>query len=566
MADWTAPFRLPKWTDEKFEKQKATYNKKHGYSVTVPGISDIIQLTPFKPLTDHETELWTGKRKPLTAQEQIDLKLAGKPIPSPDLAADMPRIPLTLEEIDTWIKTKKGSPPKTRTPTEDEKKEYRASLKDQILAGRREEIRVEKKRKADRFVAMLASPAPKILRSAGSIMVAMDNAQDAIATAGVLGMIAGAVLGPAAAAFLAGPVGMLASTAALMSAINPMGYMKWPKGRTAAGRAAKRDLEKFSDKNPFSKKARVKTAAKMGKFRPGFSNLVEALQVTQNIFGIGLCLGPIMGVAQDILSGVVRQWGGEKVDYKLSPDKYRKEFERPSPVEPVKIAKDPPPTPKHVQNMMKDLKAYNAAFATPWHSDVLEQATLLIAANLALQVVTPYLADWNAFDQVENLADVMVEAPQPTDVLTLEVIREAGYTVDQVCNWPQNGERFITTGDLFDATATQAAENLTHFAQANKNSELAYVAVQNAHDFALGSMEAIEGPGSVSVEYSRTERIVLTILANNWEYPKDITPAQIQKFEDWCEVHEYMNTQPSGKDIWRYAEVFCGFRWATSTG
>lgn len=542
MADWTAPFKLPKWTDEKFEKQKKAYNKKHGYHVTIPALGDIIQLSPFKPLTEKETKLWTG-----------DVKVS-----------EMPRHDLTVEEIDTWIKTKKGSPPRTRALNAEEQRQYKKDLKNQIPSDRRDEIRIEKQRKADRFVAMLASPAPKILRSAGSVMVALDNAQDAIATAGVMGMIAGTVLGPAAAAMLAGPVGMLAGAAALMSMINPMSYMKWPKGRTKKGKDMKRDLEKFSDKNPFSKKARVKTAAKMKKFRPGFSNLVEALQVTQNIFGVGLCLGPIMGLVQDVLSGLVRQWGGAQVDYKMTPDKYRKEFEHPSPPKPVKIIKEPPPTPKHVQNMMKDLKSFNAAFATPWKSDELEEAKLMIAANLALQVVTPYLADWNAFDQVEELADVLVDAPRPSDPLTIEAIQETGHTLDEVCNWPQNGERWITLGDLFDATAQQAAENLTHFAEANKNSELAYIAVQNAHDFALGAIEAIEGPGSVSVEYSRTERILLTILMNGWEYPTDITPAQIQKFEDWVEVHEYMNTQPTSKDIWRYAEVFCNFRWATS--
>ena len=542
MPDWSAPFKLPKWTDEKFEKAKTAYNKKHGYRVTIPALGDIIQLAPFKPLTEKETKLWTG-----------DVK-----------AKEIPSVPLTVAEIDTWVKTKKGPAPATRRPTAAEQKIYKQEMKKQIPAERREEIRVEKQRKKDRFVSMLQSPAPKILRSAGSVMVALDNAQDAIATAGVMGMIAGTVLGPAAAALLAGPVGFLAGAAALLSVINPMSYMKWPKGRTAAGRAAKRDLEKFSDKNPFSKKAKMKTAEKMKKFRPGFSNLVEALQVTQNIFGIGLCLGPIIGLAQDMLSGLARQWMGEKVDYKFSPDKYRKEATRPKPPTPAKAVKPPPPTPWHVQQHMKDLKAYNCAFFTPWHSDELEQAKLMIAANLSLQVVTPYLADWNAFDQVEELADVLIEAPQPSDVLTIEAIQEAGYNIEDVCNWPQNGERWITLGDLFDTTATQAAKNLTHFAEANRNSELAYVACQNAHDFALGSMEAIEGPGSVIVEYSHTERILLTILSYNWRYPDSITPAQIQKFEDWCDVHEYMNTQPTGKDIWRYAEVFCGFTWSTS--
>ena len=544
MADWTAPFHLPKWTDKKFEKQKTAYNKKHGYSVTIPALGDIIQLNPFSPLTDHEKKLWTG-----------DVKVS-----------EMPRHDLTVAEIDEWIKTKKGSPPRTRTLNAEEQKQYKKNLKLQIPEQRREEIRVEKQRKMDRFLAMLASPAPKVLRSAGSVMVALDNAQDAIATAGVLGMIAGTVLGPAAAAILAGPTGVLAGAGALLNVINPMSYMEWPKGRTAAGRAAKRDLEKFSDKNPFSKKAKWKTTQRMKKFRPGMSNVIEALQATQNIFGIGLCLGPIMGVAQDMLAGMVRQWSGEKVDYKLTPDKYRKEIEHPSPPKPVKALKTPPPTPAHVKQAMTALKSYEAAFFSPWHSDMLEESKLMIAANLSLQIIAPYLQDWNAFDHIDNLEDVMIEAPQPDDVLTIEAIEEAGYTLDQVCNWPQNGERWITVGDLFDATIQPAAENLEHFAQDNKNSDLAYVALENAHDFALGSIEAIEGPNSVGIEYTRTERIVLTILGNNWRYPDNITPAQIEKFEDWVYVHEYMNTQPTSKDIWRYAEVFCGFSWTSTPG
>jgi hypothetical protein len=544
MPDWTAPFKLPTWTDEQFEKQKTAYNKLHGYTVTIPALGDIVQLCPFSPLTADETKKWTGDYK----------------------VSEMPMHYLTAEEIDTWVKTKTGPAPASRTLNEEEQKQFKADQKADFPPDRLRDIITEKKRKADRFVSMLASPAPKVLRSAGSVMVSLDNAQDAISTGAVLGMIAGNVLGPTAAALLAGPTGMLAGAASLLSLINPMSYMKWPKGRTAAGRAAKRDLEKFSDKNPFSKKAKCKTTQKMKKFRPSMSNAIEALQVTQNIFGIGLCLGPIMGVVQDILSGVVRQWTGEQVDYKLATAKYSDEILLPHAPQPIKVLTPPPQPPGHVKAMHKALKMYNAAFAAPWHSDELEEAKLMIAANLALQAVTPYMQEWNPFDQIENLADVMIEADQPTDILTIEAIEESGYTLDEVCNWPQNGERWITLGDLQDVTSQQAADNLTQFGEENKNSELAYVAAQNAHDFALGSMEAIEGPGSVEIEYSQIERIVLTMLDNGWCYPAYITPAQIQQFEDWCIMHEERNWHPTAKTIMNYAQVHCGFTWAISQG
>ena len=92
----------------------------------------------------------------------------------------------------------------------------------------------------------------------------------------------------------------------------------------------------------------------------------------------------------------------------------------------------------------------------------------------------------------------------------------------------------------------------------------AYNALTAADDFAMNFLCAVEGPDQVRLDYLRTERIVMIILDNGWIYPEDITEAQIQKFEDWCYVHEYMNTSPSGKEIQHYAETFCDFSFIRS--
>ena len=57
---------------------------------------------------------------------------------------------------------------------------------------------------------------------------------------------------------------------------------------------------------------------------------------------------------------------------------------------------------------------------------------------------------------------------------------------------------------------------------------------------------------------------MICILDNGWEYPDDVTEAQVQKFEDWVYVHEYMNTNPSAKEIMHYAQIHCGFTWVRS--
>lgn len=520
MADWLAPFHLPKFSDEKFDKQRDAYVKKNGYTITVPAFNDIVKWKRFTPLTEKETKLWTGK------------------IP----VSEMPRVPMTGEEIAALLQAGKHRVATDRTMNAEEQKAYRADAKNSIPPERLEEIREEKETKRAKFQAMLKSPSPKIASAAGAILTSLDDTQDALSTLACIGMIAAVVVGGTTAAMLAGPVGLLAGAAALLNMLNPMSRLKGFTGKAKTGRAAKKDLEKFSDKNPFSKTAKGKMLKKMAKFRPSLSNAIEAAQVTAGIFGIGLSIGPIMGFAQDLIFGTVRTLAGQDVSFKSHP----------------------PKVPQYVATAQRAAKAQSVLHGFAWQSDMSDEISSLIAANLALQAVEPYLQEWNPIDQVDDLANVEIAAPRPIDVLTLEIIEESGKTLDEVCNWPQTGERWISLGDLQDQTAKQATENLTHFAQVNKNSVEAFIALQNAHDFALGTIEAIEGPGHVEIQYSHIERIVIIILDNGWCYPDDITDAQVAKFEDWCYVHEYMNTQPSSKDIWRYAEVFCGFKWAKS--
>lgn len=520
MADWTAPFHLPKFTDEQFETQKAKYVEKNGYTITVPAFDDVIKYETFPPMTDMETTLWTGKI----------------------LAEDIPLVYKSADEIVAELRKEKGPVSTTRKMTGPEMNAYRKNAKNMIPPKRFAEIKAEKKRKKEKYLAMLASPSPKIVRSAGAVLTSLDDLQDAVSTLACIGMITAAVIGGTTAALLSGPLGWIVGASTLLGMINPYSRLKGPRGKAKTGRAAKKDLEKFSDKNPFSKNARAKVAKNIRKFKPSLANAIEGLQVTAGIFGIGVSIGPLMGFAQDLVAGTARKAMGEKVSFKASPSS----------------------APKNTLLAQRALKAGACTMGVPWHSIMSDELVSLIGLNLALQVAEPYIAEWNPFDQVDDLANCMIEAPRPTDPLTIEIIEESGYTIDQVCNWPQNGERWITLNELQEKTAQQATDNLNHFAEQNKNSVEAFIACQNAHDFALRYIEAIEGPGHVDLQYSVTERIILIILDNGWCYPDDITDAQVEKFEDWCYVHDFMNTMPSYKDIWRYAEVFCGFTWAKS--
>lgn len=426
--------------------------------------------------------------------------------------------------------------------TEEETALWRQRKYDQIPPGRLEQIRDEKARKKAKFLAIMASPSPKILRSAGAILTALDDLQDAVSTLACIGLITAAVVGGTTAAVLAGPLGWIVGASTALNIINPFSRLKGPKFRAYTGKHGKIDWEDVNKKNPFSKRARATVAKNISKFKPGMGNIVEALQVTDNLFGVGLCLGPIVGFVQDTLAGHTRMLMGQKVKIEMAPGW----------------------KPKHLATASNALRAASVVFGHRWESDFMDETYSFIAVNLALQVLAPYLEEYNPMEEIEDLATYEIEAPRPTDILILEIIEEAGYTLDEVCNWPQNGKRWISYGELAEKTAEQATENLRHYAEENKHSALAFIAGQNAHDFALHSLAAWEGEEQVRIEYLPSSRILITILYNGWCYPDDIRMDQVRKFEDWVYVHEYMRTVPSGKEIWHYAEKFCDFRWAKS--
>jgi len=520
MPEWLASFHMPKFSDAKFEVAKEAYNKKHGYTVAVPSLQDVIHLKPFSPLTEIEEKAYKERNKHVFSKKDIK-RMA------------------FMEAVEDQSEVQKREFPLLYETFPDNAYPYK---KPAFTAERLREITEYKARMREKYLNQLGSASPKLLRQAGAILTSLDDLQDVISTAACIGMIAAAVIGGSTAALLSGPLGWMITATTLLNMLNPLGHIKGAIQFSKGGRERKRMLEKFTNNNPFSKKARLKTAKNIKNFMPHQGNVVEALQVTDQIFGFGISIGPLMGFAQDMISGIVRGDMGETVKAKM----------------------DYHPLAKHARTASRGLTAANRFMGIPWKSNVEDEATAFIAANLCQQVMSPYFADFNALAEVDGLANFEIKAPACTSPIIREIIEEAGHSVAESEIWPQNGSRWITYGELSNLTAPVATENLRHFSEVNKNSNLAFVGAQNAHDFALNLLTDIEGPGSVVYEFSHTERAFMTILQNGWEYPKGITQAQIAKFEEWISVHEYMNTQPTGRDIMRYAETWCGFSWAKS--
>jgi len=62
MPDWTAPFKIPKISNEEWARRKADYVAKNGYTITIPGLSDIIKIRTEEPMTAQEHN-WYKKKQ-----------------------------------------------------------------------------------------------------------------------------------------------------------------------------------------------------------------------------------------------------------------------------------------------------------------------------------------------------------------------------------------------------------------------------------------------------------------------------------------------------------------------
>ncbi|MBA7495230.1 hypothetical protein ES702_05810 [subsurface metagenome] len=448
MAEWLAPFHRPRMTTEKFEKMKADYIAKYGYTISVPGLSDIIKIP---------TE------KKITLQEELDYK----------------------------------------------KKNWNA-----FGPNRLAEIRKMKQKRKDRFLAMLGSPTPAIFRNAGSILTALDDCQDALSTLSVMCRIAIAAAPRILGKLMSGPVGWLLTTLGIMNLVMNIGRMP------QSFMAGKRIKDGATGDNPFTKKAAVARARKLRKGMPTKGDFIETLQTTDQIFGVGLCLGPIVGLVQDIFFGTVR------TTFKKPP----------------KLLLPKPDLTHWYKVACRAVKSTALFFGGPWYTDDDMLLEVYMAAYLAHQDLSHFQQEWNPLDTVQDPQDLYVQAPIPQNVLSLEVIEEEGIPLEEVCGWPHNDQLWGNITDISDANQGPTTQNLHAFMKRNEHNWMGYSAGVLASETAFNSLVNLEGPEEIRYDYTIQSKIGTKFLQNGY-YPDPDQPAdkldRLVMLMDYCERTNY---------------------------
>lgn len=428
--EWQFPIDLPRFTDDDYKRKKARYVAEHGYTISPPKISDIIHIGLNNEPDNEEFGRYDQARR---LQYLISTYPASKSVPK-----------------------------------------WKAARDGYITQKRYHNINDLMQRKRDKYNAMLASPSPNWLRNAGSVMTFFDDVNDMAGTAAVLCRIAARFAPRILSRFFLGPAGWLLLIADLFGLM--MSLTRLP----IACIASKRHFRSVADMNPFSKKARAVRARKLRRVLPGKGELIEMAQASDQLFGIGLCLGPLVGFAQDIVAGTVRAIKGERVSWHGVPPR--------------------PSTPEtHALRTLRFAQMVGLA-----HDIMTEEEHWLymVALNGATQVLKPYLDTWNPLDQVDGLEHVLFEAPAPKYATTISILEEFATFPGEKIGWPGLNKKEATGEELWDYYQKPCAESYTAFSMRNRRNQLGMTGAQNGHDFSKNMLLFAAGYETVMEEYA----------------------------------------------------------------
>ncbi len=460
MPDWTAPFQIPKYTTEEFRQLKAAYVAKHGYTITIPGLSDIIKIPIEKPMTE---------------QEEYD-----------------------------WSRGFKG----------------------EFSDERRYEIEVMKKKRKDKFQAMLVSPAPEIINNSGALMTAIDNAQDALFTIAAMGFAAMRFSPPPITAAIALPTGATLTAAGALDIIQSLGVKKLP------GITAKRDWQRKTKIDPWSKKGRIKYAEHLIKTFPKKAILIQALQTTEEVFGVGLSLGPIVGLFVDAIAGPVRRIFGDKVTVDLPIPTYD-EF------------------CKAAQHNARTTAAYFYPGVQTSDEEVIGMMLAHWHGQMALYSGTTDRPGWENFN---DLNDIELKMPRPTNILTLEVIEEEGIKVDDVVGWPHSSKPWAPATEIVEEYAKPCKDYFNEYLGMHDKDWIGYIFKTLACDAHFYTLAATEGEGQVGYDYTAISK-GCSILLENRMYPDPDQPSEkVQMFADRFDTWEVARVKPTLRNMLEFCE------------
>uniref|UniRef100_A0A6M3M2H7 Uncharacterized protein n=1 Tax=viral metagenome TaxID=1070528 RepID=A0A6M3M2H7_9ZZZZ len=523
MFKYKSPVSLPQLTTDKFEKARADYVAKHGYEIHIPGFEEIVKWPRHKEPTIEELELRKGADDSY-ARSKYYIKKLGE------------------ERWNELLTLKPGDP---RWYTYLESYDYNHALeaiedRDRLIRelgeARYEEIKQMGQERKELHQRMLGSPSPRVLRNAASILTFIDDINDTMGTLGVVARTAHHLMSSTFLKVLMRTVGGMAFTAAELTSI----MMALARNPVKAKRL-QHVVHGGLHGNPPSRKIRARVSRRFAKHGIGHGEVIEALQVSNSMFGYGLSLGPIFSLLYDIPSGIYRHIRGET----------------------VKVTGLPRPLYWFDEQWSRALKSFAelSIVAEEWMDPLIGK--MMVAQKMNTDMLKQIFGPKSALAALPNVADIETPIQMPKNPLTEQVIREETPNIEEFLNWPSNGKKWKAILDNWNNNTDEINDNIKGWLARNAFDQESYLCKQNAIESGFEIASLLDGEDSVDWKFESTAQSFLTTLNNDYRFDEDVTEEQSKCYANLLSQYNDLDIDPGAAEVVRVANERCGVKFTT---
>ena len=449
-----------------------------------------------------------------------------------------------------------------------------------------------------RFLKALASATPAWMRTYGAVATVLDNVEDGLVTVVVLGRIA-AKIAPRLLSRMVPGLGWVLLGSDVLNAVN---LLSWTGAMT---RGCKGLHGEWQEKNPFHAKAAANRARKLKKLMPGFGEFLEVAQTTDQLFGVGLCLGGFMGLLTDTLStvlnpeywfelnrtvsqGTVSEIAGrisgivmsdyDKIKrslresfYQFKDEAYRlkaadiklrndiMDWARTKSDEVWGWVKTPPQ--KH-ETIFSNTLLGSMIMSTGKDDFLKEDHTkAFMMLDNAVQGLMPWWIENDPLTNFKDLRGFKFRAPGPRDPTTIDMLNEHDPGWENTIKWPHLDKEYATIEEITFTYAPMIKDSFQTYCLKYRYEWEAYVAASQSVDFVKNVIRSFDDNNEVRIGYGAYLAAAIDMMDRVWIMEPD-TPGQlIDALADYIGNYERQTAlAPDIKDVTRYGSSI-GIKW-----
>jgi hypothetical protein len=457
------------------------------------------------------------------------------------------------------------------------------------------------KYKKYRFLKALSSPTPTWMKTVGAVGTTLDNVEDAFVTIAVLGRIA-AKISPRLFKRLIPGLGWILVGSDILNLANLASLV------TFAANKHKRLIEDMAEKNPFHAKAKARRTLKLQRTMPTFGEFLEIAQTTDQLFGVGLCLGGLVGMVTDTAAKAldpdywaelekqlfrgnvndISSWaaGAAMNDYNQIKKGLQEEFinlrdeaYRLKATD-IKLRKDInnwitkksnetwgwlKSKPEKFLGMFSGSLIGSMIMSTGKDDFLHEDHTkAYMMLDSAIRGVMPWWLENDPLTNFKELRNWKFKAPEPKDPTTIDILNETSPGWKSTIKWPHLETEYATIEEIAFAYAPKIKDSFQAYALNHSHEYDAMIAGQQVVEFTKNVIRSYSDDGDVVVGMTAWWAVAEDMAREVYLIPPDASKDSINRLQDYIGQYERTHAVPPPiKDVVSFGKS-AGIEWMRS--